>query len=208
MIRCPTRKRLGLILYLLFTADLPTTRSTVIATYADDTAVLASHSDATIASQNLQQNLNKIQQWLTRWRMRANEKKSVHVTSLRRETCPPVTLNGHQLPQGQEVKYLGLYIDRGLTWRKHISTKRKQLGLKLREMYWMLSRKSKLSLDNKLLLNKSILKPVWTYGAQLWGTASSSNLEVLQRFQNRVLRIITADPCGTCQTSTYTKIYT
>jgi hypothetical protein len=34
-------------------------------------------------------------------------------------------------------------------------------------MYWLLGRKSQLSLGNKLLLYKSILKPIWTYGNQL-----------------------------------------
>jgi hypothetical protein len=56
------------------------------------------------------------------------------------------------------------------------------------------SRKSQLSLENKLLVYKVILKPVWTYGIQLWGTASNSNLEILERFQSKVLRIITDAP--------------
>jgi len=39
-----------------------------------------------------------------------------------------------------------------------------------------------------------VLKPVWTYGIQQWGTASNSNLEILERFQSKVLRIITDAP--------------
>jgi hypothetical protein len=39
-------------------------------------------------------------------------------------------------------------------------------------MYWLLGRQSQLSTTNKLLLYKTILKPIWTYGIQLWGTAS------------------------------------
>lgn len=38
------------------------------------------------------------------------------------------------------------------------------------------------------------MKPIWTYSIQLWGTASISNLEILQRFQNKVLRIIVNAP--------------
>jgi len=53
---------------------------------------------------------------------------------------------------------------------------------------------SQLSLENKLLVYKVILKPVWTYGIQLWGTASNSDLEILERFQSKVLRIITDVP--------------
>jgi hypothetical protein len=29
---------------------------------------------------------------------------------------------------------------------------------------------------------KTILKPIWTYGIQLWGTASISNIDILVRF--------------------------
>jgi hypothetical protein len=42
------------------------------------------------------------------------------------------------------------------------------------------------STTNKLLLYKTILKTIWTYGIQLWGTASTSNIEVLERFQSKV----------------------
>jgi hypothetical protein len=56
-------------------------------------------------------------------------------------------------------------------------------------MYWLLGRKSKLSTNNKLLIYKVIIKPIWTYGIQLWGTTSNSNIEILERFQSKVLRL-------------------
>jgi hypothetical protein len=49
-------------------------------------------------------------------------------------------------------------------------------------------------IPNKLLLYKSILKPIWTYGIQLWSTASTSNIEILERFQSKALRIIVDAP--------------
>jgi len=61
-------------------------------------------------------------------------------------------------------------------------------------MYWLLNRKSELSLENKVLLYKSILKPIWTYGIQLWGSASNSNIEILERFQSKALRILVDAP--------------
>jgi len=41
---------------------------------------------------------------------------------------------------------------------------------------------------------KSLLKPMWTYGLQLWGNAKNSNLNKIQRFQNIALRKITNSP--------------
>jgi hypothetical protein len=61
-------------------------------------------------------------------------------------------------------------------------------------MYWLLGRKSNLSTSNKLLIFKAVLKPIWTYGIQLWGTTSNSNIEILERFQSKVLRLIVNDP--------------
>jgi hypothetical protein len=72
----------------------------------------------------------------------------------------------------------------------HIFAKRKQLGLSLIKMYWLLGRKYKLSTNNKLLIYKAILKPIWTYGIQLWGTTSNSNIEILERFQSKVCNIL------------------
>jgi hypothetical protein len=36
-----------------------------------------------------------------------------------------------------------------------------------------------LSLANKLLIYKTIIKPIWTYGVELWGCASKSNVAII-----------------------------
>jgi hypothetical protein len=61
-------------------------------------------------------------------------------------------------------------------------------------MYWLLRRKSKLSTSNKLPIYIAILKPIWTYGIHLWGTASTSNIYILERFQSKALRMIMDAP--------------
>jgi hypothetical protein len=94
------------------------------------------------------------------------------------------------LPQRNEVKYLGMLLDRRLTWAKHTKSKRKQLNLG-----WLLRRGSTLSIESKLLLYTAVLKPIWTYGIQLRGTASISNIEILQRFQSKTIRSHLNAPC-------------
>jgi hypothetical protein len=148
---------------LPYTADLPTSPESTTANFADDTAIVATDNDPTIASHKLQTNLLVIQNWFKEWRMKANESQSIHVTfTTRRETCPPVLVNNVQLPQEEYIKYLGLRLDRRLTWHKHISAKRKQLGIILTKMYWLLGGKSKLSTSNKIPVYKIILKLIWT----------------------------------------------
>jgi hypothetical protein len=99
-----------------------------------------------------------------------------------------------QLPPKGDVKYLGLHLDRRLTCHKYIFVKRKQLGITLTKTYCLLGQKSKLSTNNKLLIYKAILKPIWTYGIQPWGTASISNIEILKLFQPKALRVIVDVP--------------
>ena len=105
--------------------------------------------------------------------------------------CPSAQLINKHLAQPDDVKYLGIHLDRKLTCRKHITTNRKQVDPKLRKLYWIIDRKSQLSLENKQLVYKAILKPIWTYGVQLWGSASNSNIDILERFQSKVLRTST-----------------
>jgi hypothetical protein len=116
-----------------------------------------------------------------------------HIHNTKRNVAP-AQINNVQLSQKEEVKYLGLHLDRSLTWHKHIFVKRKQLGITLTKMYWLLGRKSKLSTNNKFILYKAILKPIWTYGIRLWGTASTSNIEILERFQSKTLHMIVNAP--------------
>jgi hypothetical protein len=57
-------------------------------------------------------------------------------------------------------------------------------------MNWLVGRKSKLTIENKLLLYKAIMKPIWSYGIQLWGCAKPSNAQIIQRLQSKTLRIV------------------
>jgi hypothetical protein len=126
--------------------------------------------------------------------MKANESKSIHVTfTTRTETCPPVHIYNVQLPQ-EDVKYLGLHLDRRLTWHKHIFAKRKQLGIAPKCISY--SEESRNSISNKLIIRvyKAIFKTIWTYGIQLWGTAYTSNIEILEHFQSKALRMIVDAP--------------
>jgi uncharacterized protein YeeX (DUF496 family) len=61
-------------------------------------------------------------------------------------------------------------------------------------MYWLLGRNSELSVHNKLTLYKQVICPVLSYGIQLWGCNSDSNIQVIQRYQNKVLKGIVNAP--------------
>jgi hypothetical protein len=74
--------------------------------------------------------------------MKANGSKSIHITFTTRRETSPIHINV-KLPQEEDVKYLGLHLDRRLAWHKLIFAKWKQLGIILTKMYWLLRLKSK-----------------------------------------------------------------
>jgi len=191
----PQGSVLGPVLYLLFTADMPTTENTTISTFADDTAILSSNSDPKIANKSVQNHLNKLQEWLNNWRIKVNESKSTHVTfTLRQKNCASLQINDKIIPQSTETKYLGMHLDRRLTWKNHIAAKIKQMRIKQVELHWLINKNSKLSLNYKVQLYKAVIKPIWTYGIELWSSASPSNIEKLQTAQSKILRTMVGAP--------------
>ena len=52
----------------------------------------------------------------------------------------------------------------------------------------MIEKKSHLSIEHKLLIYKAVIKPIWSYGTELWGCASKSNTVIMQRSQSKILR--------------------
>jgi hypothetical protein len=138
---------------VLFTTDLATNIHTTTGTFADDTIILASHDDPVIASQRLQSHLDQLGTWLKNWRINITETKSTQVPfTLRKEQCPAVHINNAVIPQSSTAKYLGLQLDSRLTWKQHIIKKRKQIDRKVKDLYWIIGRKSTTSLVRKLLL--------------------------------------------------------
>ena len=190
----PQGSVLGPILYLLYTADIPipSNQNSMIATFADDTVLLSSHSSINTATNVLQNMLNNIIKWFDYWNLKINEDKTIQVIYTNKKNyCPTnITVRNISIEVSDSAKYLGMYIDKKLSWKAHIDAKCKQLRLRLREVYWLISRNSPLSLENKLLIYKMILKPIWTYGIEIWGTAAMSNLKPIQVLQSKILRII------------------
>jgi hypothetical protein len=67
----------------------------------------------------LQATIIKLGDWAKKWRIKINRSK---LFTLRSPTCPTVQMGNVDVPIPPEVKYLGIHLDRRLTWAKHMET--------------------------------------------------------------------------------------
>jgi hypothetical protein len=64
----------------------------------------------------------------------------------------------------------------------------------MKEINWLTERESHLSIENKVLIYTAIIKPIWSYGIELWGCARKSHIVIMQRTQSKILIAIANAP--------------
>ena len=105
--------------------------------------------------------INLLEAWATKWKIKISEIKSTQVTfTLSKNQCPQIFFSNILIPGSSSVRYFGMHMDKKLTWKEHIVKKRKQIDLKFKQLYRLLGRKSPLSLENKVLVYKVVIKPI------------------------------------------------
>jgi hypothetical protein len=70
---------LGPVLYLLYINDLPETLNCTIATFADDTAIMATGNTLYESTTKLQRATDNIATWTGKWRIKLHETKSTYI---------------------------------------------------------------------------------------------------------------------------------
>lgn len=186
----PQGSVLGPLLYTIFTADMVVDEACITGTYADDTGYLSTHENLNEARRQLQSNLILFENWAKKWRLKISASKCEVITFCLRveEPLPPLIINNQPLPEVATVRYLGMHLDKKLNFAHHIKTKINHLKLTLSKYNWLVGRQSSLSIENKIIIYKSIIRPMWAYAAVIWSAASDTNIKKIQVFQNKYLR--------------------
>lgn len=146
----PQNGILSTFLYNTYASDQPTTPFTLI---ADKAIIASSHSNPEIASVRLQNNLARMEDWYIKRRLNINQSKPTHATfTLRLTPCPAVSTYGTRVPSS--VKYLGLILDRKLTWVQHIRSNRLNSNCYLRPLKTYSINNKHTHINIKLLIYK------------------------------------------------------
>ena len=73
------RQCIRTVLYLLYINDVPKTFNTIIATFADDTTLVAVGNTLEGSKERLNQTVNNVVIWTKKWRVKLNETKSTYI---------------------------------------------------------------------------------------------------------------------------------
>ncbi|GBN46709.1 hypothetical protein AVEN_149533-1 [Araneus ventricosus] len=92
------------------------------------------------------------------------------------------------------TKYLGVTLEKGLTYKSHVTEVKNKVTAVNRKLYYVMGENSKLFLRNKLLLHKTLMRPIISYASIVWGAAAKTNINKLETSQNKIARQVRKAP--------------
>lgn len=185
-------------LYNIYTHDIPSNFNAEIALFADDTAIYYSSPQYTIIENNISDACSKVANYMHKWKINLNKAKTqaLFVTRRRTKELPNNTLRifNEDIKWVEEAKYLGIILDKRLTFKKHIEYTIKKANVALVTLYPLIGRKASLNRKNKLLLYKLAVRPILSYGCPALTGIAKTNTRKMQRLQNKFIKIILNKP--------------
>jgi len=149
------------------------------------------------AAIQLQKQLDVTLTWCDKWRLNINAQKMVVVmfNGPNNFASHHLILNGHQIPWSPTSKYLGVTLDRNLTFAAHIKSTFKKATTIHGMLYPILNHSSPIPIKTKLNILQLYIKPITSYAGPAWGPLiSRANWRKLEAVQNISLRTSTSSP--------------
>ncbi len=175
------------ILFNIYVAK-PNHGNAQISQFADDTALYQRSKDHTLAVTKLQENLDLLVKWCDKWRIQLNSGKTQLMVFSRKANPPKESLviKGETIREIPTIKFLGLNLDKKLTWKKHIDETMRKANIKMHLLLRLKYRQ--VQKQNLIRIYKCYFQPTITYASPAWANIANSNLQNVQILQNKVLR--------------------
>lgn len=186
------------ILYNIFTSDTPQSGLYSSALFADDTAKYHSSERIKPITNALKRAAEDTHKYFNKWKIGVNgsKTKAILMTRRRLRELPtgPLHIFNTDVNWENEIKYLGIFIDKRLTFKSHIDYVIGRANNAIRTLYPLLCRKSSLHIKNKLLIYKLAIRPILTYGMPAMKGIAKTHIKKLQTLQNKSLKMILDKP--------------
>ena len=142
----------------------------------------------------LNEDLESLDSWLKRNKLSLNVVKNVSMNILSRQKHQKILseldlkIRDTNIENVKETKYLGLQIDRHLTWKNPMNTISRKVSLAMGIL-----KHAKQFLPQTILKNlyTSTVEPHFRYCSSVWGRCNTTDIDRLQKLHNRTVSIIT-----------------
>ncbi|ETO08756.1 hypothetical protein RFI_28632 [Reticulomyxa filosa] len=191
----PQGSSLSPLLFLLYINDITQEIYEPIqcGMFADDVALWTSIYTSNVGEmtrqlQLLQNSLDGIASWASKWKLLLSSEKSQCITfrnkNKRKYTSMFLHLRDEKIPETNKVKYLGLIMDTQLSYKEHINYVYGKAARKLGYLTFLCSYKGiRPSLSVYNLLYKTIIRPNLEYACAFWNGAPESHKKKLEKIQ-------------------------
>ena len=191
----PQGSVLSPVLFNVYIADFKLVKNINFAQYADDSAVILEGKSSNKIIKNMRLALLSAKKYFHKWKIKINETKTQAIIfpfnkSPKRIPTVPLMFNGHRIELSHTIKYLGLSLDKKLTFKQHLLNAAEKALKCSRSLCCILNRKSHLNTKNKLILYKTCIRPILTYGSPIWISCAKTHKSKIQRVQNKILKMI------------------
>ena len=112
------------LLFLLYTNDLPENTNFAVELHADDNVLIMKHNNSVKLQENVNLAIKHNEKWMEANKLTINYTKSEYmiITNKKLKHKFEIKINSICLTKADSVKYLGVLLDKNLTWKPHLAS--------------------------------------------------------------------------------------